>query len=309
MFLLPGTSHFITWQKQNLLDTATYYVRAVIRDVSTNSILDTINLTDQGSSQRFSGTWDVVQDPTGLGREISIVKTIYEDSGYTQVSGAYGAWEDRYTIYQFKNLNTGGGTATSTLDYSLFEKIIRKIIQLELKQLPKPEKIDLSNIQLRTGNAEQTLENMVREVSEEGSTLVSTFKHLTNESEKSFETMADKLTNATKQLSEIARSIVATNTSISTLTNKSIAELKEYIAGGGAKIQKDTAKNLTQFLEQMAQFEKVIRETAKESIVAFNKNVEAARERPIVFQIRSDEKIKEKEPPKRRPIIDDFFQS
>lgn len=164
--LIPATSHIITWQKQNLLDTATYYVQAVIRNARTNETLKTLNLTDLGSSNRFSGTWPVPPDPSNFGLEISIVKTVYEDSNYTTVSGVYGAWEDRYLILDFINAgrsNTGGvsirerGPAPQTIDYGFISDMIKAAVRQADAERPKTNEIDFSEVLSEIGGVKQTL--------------------------------------------------------------------------------------------------------------------------------------------------------
>ena len=127
--LIPGTSHQITWSIQNLTDTTTYYVKAVIRDLRTNIILDTLYLTDLGNG-RFSKTWNVPQDGQGFGRQIEIEKTVYEDSAYTIPSGLYGRWLDEYTIFNLANRlpSTGGyGGHGTQVDYKEITTIIKKL--------------------------------------------------------------------------------------------------------------------------------------------------------------------------------------
>jgi hypothetical protein len=137
MILIPGTTHTITWTRQNLLDEATYYVRAVIRDVRTDEILSTVTLTEIASG-RFSGSWSVVQDKSNRGREIDIEKTVYEDSGYTTPSAVYGRWVERYTVLDIKQSNNTGGSSAQrhAVDYSL----IAQMIENAVKRIPPPEK-------------------------------------------------------------------------------------------------------------------------------------------------------------------------
>lgn len=161
-FLIPATSHIITWAKQNLLDTTTYYAQAVIRDVRENTILSTVNLTDLGSSTRFSGTWNVVQDASGFGREISIIITIYEDSAYTTVSGVYGAWETRYLIYDLKRVGGTGGQGGSSTDYAAIRHIVENTMRAVIKDLPAPKDIDLSEITGELGDVKQTMRERIK---------------------------------------------------------------------------------------------------------------------------------------------------
>lgn len=149
MILIPATSFPITWSKQNLADSTTYYVKAVIRDVRTETILATILLTDLGNG-RFSGTWNVPQDGSGFGRPVEIEKTVYEDSGYTQVSGIYGRWLDRYLIYNIaprSPATTGGyGGHSAGIDYAKLKELIRETIKEEIEKPEPVEKVDLSPV-------------------------------------------------------------------------------------------------------------------------------------------------------------------
>lgn len=151
--LIPATTHIISWVKQNQLDLTTYYVRAVVRNIKTDAILDTLDLTDLGSG-RFSKTWNVPQDPTGYGVEISIIKTVYEDAAYTTVSGIYGSWEDRYLIFNLKQgSNNTGGFGGGGVDYDVITAIIKKQLAEALTQIVG----DL-------GDVKQTLGERVREL-------------------------------------------------------------------------------------------------------------------------------------------------
>ena len=87
--LTPQKIFTIVRGLENHIDTATYYVQAVIRNSRTNAIIDTINLTDR-DGYRFSKEWQVPADPSGEGLVIDIVTSIYTDSGYTTKSENYG---------------------------------------------------------------------------------------------------------------------------------------------------------------------------------------------------------------------------
>ena len=127
--LRPGEQFTIVRQLDDPFDTTTYYARAVVRNLSDDTVLETINLTDNGS-QRFSKAWSVTNDNTGDGRWISITTTIYTDSGYTIKSESYREQAETYLVQErfnpFKHRNLFGGGAD--VDY----KRIKKIIQEEL---------------------------------------------------------------------------------------------------------------------------------------------------------------------------------
>lgn len=141
MILIPATSHIITWQKQNLLDESVYYPQAVIRNVKSGQVLAVLNLDHLGNG-RYAASWNVPPDASGFGTEISITKTIYEDENRSIVSGIYGAWEERYLIFDLKQIGGGGGL---TFDYSELQKTISNELA-KLPQPPKPEPIDLKPI-------------------------------------------------------------------------------------------------------------------------------------------------------------------
>ena len=78
--LQPQASFTLVRQIANHTDSSTYYVRAVIRNAYTDELISTLDLTDRGS-QRFSKNWQVPADPSGEGFYLSIVTSVYTDSG------------------------------------------------------------------------------------------------------------------------------------------------------------------------------------------------------------------------------------
>lgn len=137
MFLLPGTTHIVSWVKQNLLDTAEYYPRAVIRDTVANTVLETLDLTNSGDDIRYTYPWVVAFDPSGQGREVEVEITVYEDSGYSTVSGMYGRWSQRYLIFDFSRAPGGGGFGGSSISYDRVSEIVTSIIGKELGEIKK----------------------------------------------------------------------------------------------------------------------------------------------------------------------------
>lgn len=130
MTLNPGHRFAIVRQLNNPYITDTFYVRAVIRNAYTDAILDTINLTDK-TGQRFKGDWQVPQDPSGQGFYISIVTSVYTDSGYTTKSDVYGDEENTYLVQdRVQRFGGTGGVDAFT---------IRKIVQEEVGKLTVPQ--------------------------------------------------------------------------------------------------------------------------------------------------------------------------
>lgn len=129
---LQPLDHFtIVRQLNNPFLTDTYYVQAVIRNAYTDVIIDTLNLTDK-TGQRFKKDWTVVADPVGLGFYISIVTSVYTDSGYTTKSTDYGDEENTYLVAQ-RNSNTGGGGGGVSM------RDVREVIREEIGKIEFPK--------------------------------------------------------------------------------------------------------------------------------------------------------------------------
>lgn len=108
LVLQPQNYFTIVHQIPNHLDHSTYYVQAVIRNAFTDAIIATVNLTDKGG-QRFKYDWPVPADPSGQGFYVSIVTSVYTDSGYTTKSENYGDDENTYLVQERVLLRMPGG--------------------------------------------------------------------------------------------------------------------------------------------------------------------------------------------------------
>ncbi len=140
--LRPQQNFTVVRQIANHLDTATYYVRAVIRNAYTDEILETLNLTDKGG-QRFKGDWRVAADPSGQGFYVSIVTSVYTDSGYTTKSENYGDEENTHLVSQnFGAAATGGGGGIGRGAGTLDAYTIRRILREEIEKM-KPEPVEI----------------------------------------------------------------------------------------------------------------------------------------------------------------------
>lgn len=125
--LQPQKPFTVVRQIANHLDTDVNYVKAVIRDAYSDAIIDTLKLIARGG-QRFSLNWLVPVDQSGEGFYISIVTSVYTDSGYTTKNDNYGDEENTYLVQDriLVNLRRGGsgGIDGGTL---------RRVIKEELK--------------------------------------------------------------------------------------------------------------------------------------------------------------------------------
>lgn len=129
MQLHPREQFTIVRQLQNPYITDTFYVRAVIRNAKTDTIIATLNLTDK-TGQRFTKTWQVPVDVSGQGFWISIITSVYTDSGYATKSQNYGDEENTYLI-QERYLFNPNYPVGADIDY----KKIKKMIDVGVKKV------------------------------------------------------------------------------------------------------------------------------------------------------------------------------
>jgi len=139
MTLNPGEYFTIVRQLPDPNDSATYYVRAEIRNARTDELIETVALADRGS-RRFSQPWKVPFDTTGLGFYISVLTAVYTDPSYTTPSDVYSQEIQTYLVdNRFRNLGGGGGG--DSVDY----KKLAKVLHDELSKIEQPE-LDLSPV-------------------------------------------------------------------------------------------------------------------------------------------------------------------
>lgn len=132
--LQPQANFTVVRQIANHLDTDTNYVQAVIRNAYTDAIIDTIQLTDKGS-QRFKKDWQVPADSSGQGFYISIVTSVYTDSGYTSKNPNYGDEENTYLVQErVRLIGAGGGVDSFTLRRIIGEELDKRPVSLEALQ-------------------------------------------------------------------------------------------------------------------------------------------------------------------------------
>jgi len=133
MILRPQEYFTIARGLEDHTDSVTYYVRAVVRNARTDALIDTVDLTNQGT-RRFSKPWQVPADTSGEGFYILVTTTVYTDSAYTTKSANYGEKFDTYLVQERINPNLGNGGGAE-VDY----KKVRKIVQEEINKIPKQE--------------------------------------------------------------------------------------------------------------------------------------------------------------------------
>ncbi len=138
MQLNPLENFTITRQLQDPAITDTFYVRVVIRNAKLDTIIDTLDLTDQGG-QRFTKVWKVPADVSGQGFWISTVTSVYTDSGHTTKSTDYGDEERTYLIQAREPFNPNYPLPTGQdIDYKKIKKIIKEVVDEAEKNESEP---------------------------------------------------------------------------------------------------------------------------------------------------------------------------
>lgn len=143
MILKPREYFTIARGLEDHQDSATYYVRAVVRNARTDTLIETLNLDDKGDGHRFAKEWQVPADTSGEGFYILVVTSVYTDAAYTTKSPLYGDKYDTYLVQDRVNPNQpqfGMGLGPD-IDYKKIGKIVSEAfmagISEEIKAVKK----------------------------------------------------------------------------------------------------------------------------------------------------------------------------
>ena len=105
-----------------------------VYDVRTGELLDTHALTQSPTNSRlFIKTVQAPPDPTGYGRNIVAIATVYTDSSYTTKSESYEEQEQYYLIKSIPLMLGGGGGG---IDYQHLKEMMKEVVEEGLAQLP-----------------------------------------------------------------------------------------------------------------------------------------------------------------------------
>lgn len=131
----PGESFDIFYFLRNHTDAATYYVRARVYDIRTGAVLRTVALSQSAENSRlFIASTEAPPDPTGYGRNIVAIATVYTDSDYTTKSEAYEEQEQYFLVKAVPPVIGGGGISANTA-----RDIFKEEFKAALESFPKPE--------------------------------------------------------------------------------------------------------------------------------------------------------------------------
>lgn len=157
--LRPSEIYPISVQIPDSGDSTTYYCRAYIRNLNTDTLLATVNLTDKGEG-RFLGSWEVVRDVSGQGYFVSILTKIFTDALLTTETRRYGRQEMIYLVQERYNPVFGNGGGGADISY----KKVRQIIKEELDKMPKapaPKEVDMIPV-LKAVRATQEIIRLIK---------------------------------------------------------------------------------------------------------------------------------------------------
>lgn len=113
-------------------DTTLYYVRAVLRDTATSAVLQTLNLVRVSATpNRYTGAFNPVSDPSGLGRAVDVTVSVYTDAGYTTLSPNYQILQTSYVVLQPFIANLGNGGGGSNVSYERIAETVLAVIAAE----------------------------------------------------------------------------------------------------------------------------------------------------------------------------------
>lgn len=221
MQLKPQQNFAVIRQIANHLDTDTNYVQAVIRNASTDVILATIQLTDKGN-QRFIKNWTVPADTSGQGFYLSIVTSVYTDSGYTTKNPTYGDEEHTYLVADLMNVHRGfaGGRGADAGD-------VRRIIREELAKIK--EETPSEDTSDEREELKQTMMDCMAEMRTMVEDCMQTTDEKSGEVDKKMETMHQEMLGKMKStLEAIEAKEVTPPTDIEPL-NGNLQEIKQTI--------------------------------------------------------------------------------
>lgn len=279
MILTPSKAFLIDYKINNPSDTATHYVRAVVKNAISGITLASLNLTDNGSSY-FSREWITPGDPSGTGLQISILTTVYDDAGYTTESLVYGTTLTSYIVRDLAGIRSmlGGGVQGQQFDYKEIEKIIRAVV-LE----NKPVEIEKYNDE-HVVQAIQDVQKDVREVKDE--VILSGSQNI----------------DAVEAVGENLKTHI-------TKTEKS-ADIKKHVSeqvGDKVTVEqfKDLVGQILSFMRELTDEEKQDREHLKQRFSEFVKQVETALDKPVQIELQPNNGVKRGKEPEPEVVEED----
>ena len=228
MQLIPGRNFTVVRQIANHTDSASYYVQAVIRNAYTDEILATLDLDDKGA-QRHTKEWRIPQDPLGLGFYVSIVTSVYTDSGHTTKSENYGDEENTYLIAELNTNRTGGGYVGPDMSdiRRIVQEEVAKIPPVMIPPFPVPEKVEMRWDEVFSRIS--AVENAVKSIPQfDVSPILDGFRELSQKIEEKPVTPETDLTPVLSKLSEKEETDDTDHEELKSMLEDTVAQIKKY---------------------------------------------------------------------------------
>lgn len=242
----------LVYQLTDPADSGTYYVKSVMKDSLTGTTLGTTNLTSQGSG-RYTGSLNAPQDPSGFGRHIDIVTTVYSDSGYTTFSDVYARKTDVYIIR--KTISFGGASGVD-IDYTKIRKIVDEIVTIKVGAIQIPV-TDLTPVYARFEALDRAIEaieppvipeNKPTDLSPVLSELKKIVPAITNKIDKIDQPDEVDLSPVLTAIKEVSDSVIAKATSNRVAIDNISPEIIKELAKSGPEVidmfKKELAKSM-----------------------------------------------------------------
>ena len=143
MIYQPVSPYVITRQLYNLRDFGQKFVKAWVRDASTDTaLLDGAEMTESADDiGRFKYDYTLPADSLGTGRQLRIITVVYTDNGYTERDVNYNVEENIILVRDLQILGGGG----AYVDYEMIAKLVKdeiaKIKPVKIPELPDVKKL------------------------------------------------------------------------------------------------------------------------------------------------------------------------
>lgn len=268
MQLSPNSTIPVSYSTTIPGDTTLYYVQAVLRDTQSSTILQTLNLKNVSSvPNRYTGNFNPVSDPSGLGRPVDITISVYTDSGYTTLSNNYQIVQYNYVILQpwIQNLGMGGGL---NIDYEKLQKMFdgskvgNEEIGNEVSKRVKTTKVDYDRVNesimsategVRTALSEE-MSSHIKMLSDGLSELSKSHGEFSNNHSSRLEYLEKKIQDVESGQNEGQKLSYKSQNQLKSELLNALSEFKEEHKGNSEESSKENKKMIGDMLEQMQQY-------------------------------------------------------
>ena len=249
--IAPNQPFDIFYFLRNPTDSTTYYIRAVIYDVRSGTVLLTANLTQLPTNSRlFSATVQAPADSSGIGRNIVAIASVYTDAGYTTKSTDYEE-QEQYLLVRSIAPNFSGGAVG--IDYQELRSMMREEVLRGVRALPKPEVTKMPDMPFEAiFGAIGALQREINRIPKEGADLSSvsqSLAHIHNLIASQSEPEKVELAPIEEALNGLAYDIAQLNDRLEQTETRSRAFIEQTIKSAAADLEKGLEAKFTKTIE------------------------------------------------------------